>query len=101
MHSNPRRCASATEAYHHHVGRYGAQLAAGLIDLAGIRRGTACSTSAADRGRSPRALADRVGAVNMAGLIRRQISSSACRARVPDADAHVAAAKRLPFRTDG
>ena len=36
------------EAYDRHVGRYGAQLAAGLIDIAAVRAGSGCWTSAAD-----------------------------------------------------
>jgi hypothetical protein len=46
--------ASAADAYDHHVGRYGAQLAAGLLDVAEIRSGQRVLDVPADRGHSRR-----------------------------------------------
>ena len=39
MHSNSGQFVGAADAYDHHVGRYGAQLAAGLIEVADVLPG--------------------------------------------------------------
>jgi len=48
-----RRFASAADAYDQHVGRYGAQLAPGLIDAAEIRPGQRVLDVGAAQGHSP------------------------------------------------
>ena len=69
---------SAAEAYDRHVGRYGAQLAAGLVDVAGIRSGQ----RALDVGCGP-------------GPLTRVLAEP----RVPGADVRVGTGEHLPFAT--
>jgi SAM-dependent methyltransferase len=92
-----RRFAGAADAYDHHVGRYGAQLAAGLLEVARIRRGQRVLDVGSGPGPLTRALADRVGAVNVAAVDPSPDFVEACRARVPYADVRVATAEELPF----
>ena len=65
---NSKRFVGAAEAYDHHVGRYGAQLAAGLIDIADIRPGHSVLDVGCGPGPLTRALADRAGAPNVAAV---------------------------------
>jgi SAM-dependent methyltransferase len=94
-----RRFASAADAYDHHVGRYGAQLAAGLLEVADIRREHRVVDVGCGPGPLTRALADRVGAANVAAIDPSPDFVEACRARVRHADVHVATAEELPFPT--
>jgi ubiquinone/menaquinone biosynthesis C-methylase UbiE len=94
-----RRFASAADAYDHHVGRYGAQLAAGLLEVADIRREHRVVDVGCGPGPLTRALADRAGAVNVAAVDPSPDFVDACRARVPHADVRVATAEELPFPT--
>jgi SAM-dependent methyltransferase len=56
------RFASAADAYDHHVGRYGAQLAGGLVDVVDVRRGHRVLDVGCGPGPLTSALADRAGA---------------------------------------
>jgi SAM-dependent methyltransferase len=94
------RFASPADAYDHHVGRYGAQLAAGLIEVAGIRPGHRVLDVGSGPGPLTRALADRLGTVNVAAVDPSPEFVQACRARVPGADVRVAVAEDLPFSSD-
>jgi ubiquinone/menaquinone biosynthesis C-methylase UbiE len=94
------RFASPADAYDHHVGRYGAQLAAGLIDIADIRPGHRVLDVGCGPGPLTRALGDRVGAVNVAGVDPSPDFVEACRARVPHADVRVGVAEELPFSSE-
>jgi SAM-dependent methyltransferase len=96
-----RRFASPADAYDHHVGRYGAQLAAGLIEVAGIGPGHRVLDVGCGPGALTRTLADRVGAVNVAAVDPSPDFVDACRARVSHADVRVATAEELPFPTHG
>ena len=73
----------AAEAYDRHVGRYGAQLASGPVEVAGLWSGQ----RALDVGRGPgpltRVLADRHGANNVAAVDLSEPFAAACRSRVP------------------
>jgi len=92
-----RRFASAADAYDHHVGRYGAQLAAGLIDVAEIRSGQRVLDVGCGPGPLTRALADRAGPGNVAAIDPSPGFVEACRARVPDADVRVGVVEQLAF----
>jgi SAM-dependent methyltransferase len=85
------------EAYDRHVGRYGAQLASGLVDVAGVRPRQRALDVGCGPGPLTRVLADRVGAENVAAVDPSEPFVAACRARVPGADVRVAKAEELPF----
>ena len=91
---------SAAEAYDRHVGRYGAQLAAGLIAAAGIRSGQRVLDVGCGPGPLTTALADLLGAGGVAAIDPSEAFVRACRARVPGADVRVAVGERLPFTAD-
>lgn len=90
----------AAEAYDHHVGRYGAQLAAGLIEAAGIRPGQRVLDVGCGPGALTTALVDRVGAASVAAVDPSVVFVEACRARAPGADVRVGAGEQLPFAAD-
>ena len=87
----------ATHPYDRHVGRYGKQLAAGLIGLAGISRGDRALDVGCGTGQLTMELASVVGAENVAALDPAEGAVAVCRSRVPGADVRVAAAEALPF----
>jgi SAM-dependent methyltransferase len=91
---------SPAEAYDHHVGRYGAQLAAGLMNVAGVRRGRRVLDVGCGPGALAAALAAVVGAENVAAVDPSEPFVEACRARVPGADVRVGVGERLPFAAD-
>lgn len=88
---------SVADAYEHHVGRYGAQLAAGLMRAAGIRRGQRALDVGCGPGPLTAALAAALGVENVAAVDPSEPFVEACRARVPGADVRVGVAERLPF----
>jgi SAM-dependent methyltransferase len=92
------RFANPAEAYDRHMGRYGAQLAAGLIEVAGIRAGQHVLDVGCGPGPLSRALAERSAVV--AAIDPSADFAAACRARVPGADVQVGVAEDLPFATD-
>jgi SAM-dependent methyltransferase len=85
------------EAYDRHVGRYGAQLAAELIRVAGLRRGQRALDIGCGPGALTRALADTLGAENVAAVDPSKAFVGACRVRAPGADVRVGVGERLPF----
>jgi SAM-dependent methyltransferase len=90
----------AAQDYDRHVGRYAAQLAAGMVDVADVRPGQRVLDVGCGPGALTRALADRAGAVNVAAVDPSPAFVDACRDRVPQADVRVAAAEQLPFPAD-
>jgi SAM-dependent methyltransferase len=88
---------ASADAYDRFVGRYSPALAAGLIELAGV----APAMRALDVGCGPgallSALAERLGAENVAGADPSEPFVNACRQRVPGAEVVVAGAEALPF----
>jgi hypothetical protein len=87
--------ASAADACDHHMGRYGAQLAAGLLDVAEIRSGQRVLDVGCGPGPLTRALADRAGADGVAAVDPSADFVEACRARVPLGDVRVLGSVRI------
>jgi ubiquinone/menaquinone biosynthesis C-methylase UbiE len=92
--------AGPAEAYDHHVGRYGVQLAAGLIRAAGIEPGQRVLDVGCGPGPLTKPLAALLGAENVAGIDPSQPFVEACRRRVPGADIRVGTGEELPFAAD-
>ena len=95
--NSPQGFADPAEAYDHHVGRYGPQLAAGLIRSAGIRPGQRVLDVGCGPGPLTRSLADLLGAANVAAIDPSEPFVEACRRRVPGADVRVGVGEHLPF----
>src|SRR5919197_4811013 len=85
--------------YDRHVGRYGAQLAAALIEAVGIGARDEVLDVGCGPGPLTSALAERAGAVAAVDPSRSFVA--ACRARVPRADVREGSAESLPFEDDG
>jgi SAM-dependent methyltransferase len=91
---------AAADAYDKHVGRYGAQLSTGLVSVAGVRPGERALDVGCGPGALTLALAEVVGAQQVAAVDPNEAFVEACRARVPGADVRVGAGERLPFADD-
>ena len=87
----------AAAAYDRAVGRYGPSLAAGLITFAGVEPGMRALDVGCGTGLLTAALAERLGAENVAGAEPSEPFAEAARARVPGAEIVVASAEDLPF----
>jgi SAM-dependent methyltransferase len=85
------------EAYDRHIGRYGAELAQAVLEVAGVR---ACDR-ALDVGCGPgaltSALAARLGPERVAAVDPSPPFAAACAQRLPGVRVEVAAAEALPF----
>jgi SAM-dependent methyltransferase len=88
------------EAYDAHIGRYGAALAAALLDAAGVAAGARALDVGCGPGALTSALAQRLGAGAVAAVDQSEPFAAACRARVPGADVRTAGAEALPFADD-
>jgi SAM-dependent methyltransferase len=88
---------AAPHPYDRHVGRYGAQLAAALIDAAGIEEADRVLDVGCGTGQLTRALAERVGGKRVAAIDPAAGVLEVCRQRVPDADVRGGSAESLPF----
>lgn len=93
----PEGFRGAAEAYDRHVGRHGAQLAAGLIDAAGIRPGQRVLDVGCGPGQLTTCLVDLLGAENVAAVDPSEAFVEACRVRAPGADVRVGVGEQLPF----
>lgn len=100
MAASPEAFASPAEAYDHHVGRYGMQLAAGLIRAARIQPGQRALDVGCGPGPLTTALADLLGNETVAGVDPSEPFVEACRSRVPSADIRVGVGEQLPFAAD-
>jgi SAM-dependent methyltransferase len=89
-----------THPYDRHVGRYGGELAAGLIGVAGVEPGDRALDVGCGTGQLTVALAALVGGQNIAAVDPFEGVIAVCRSRVPDADVRVASAEALPFGED-
>lgn len=90
----------AADTYDRHVGRYGRQLAAGLIAYAAIRSGQRVLDVGCGPGALTRELAAVVGAEHVAAIDPSPDFVEACRSRVPGADVRLGIAEELPFPDD-
>lgn len=88
---------SETHPYDRHVGRYGSELAAGLIELAGVGPGDRVLDVGCGTGQLTVALAAALGGEHVAAVDPAEKALAVCRSRVPAADVRVASAKALPF----
>ena len=88
---------ASADAYDRHVGRYGSQLAAALIDFARVESGMRALDVGCGPGALTAALAERLGSVNVCGADPSELFADACRSRVPGVEVVVAAAESLPF----
>jgi len=85
------------ELYDAHVGRYGAELAAGLIAAAGIPAQGRVLDVGCGPGALTRVLAERLGPEHVAAAEPSEPFARACAERIPGADVRVASADDLPF----
>ncbi|HEY2042040.1 MAG TPA: class I SAM-dependent methyltransferase [Jatrophihabitans sp.] len=84
-------------SYDDHVGRYGAELARGLIGLAGVGARDKVLDVGCGTGLLTAELAAVLPAANVAALDPSEPFAAACRSRVPDADVRVGRGERIPF----
>jgi len=88
------------DAYDRFMGRYSVLLAPKLIEFAGVEPGMRALDVGCGPGALTRALADRVGAENVAAADPSEPLAAACAERVPRADVRVAGAEKLPWEDD-
>ncbi|MEP6909860.1 MAG: class I SAM-dependent methyltransferase [Actinomycetota bacterium] len=88
---------ASTDLYGKYVGRYAPALSAALIGVVGIEPGGRLLDVGCGPGGLTRALADVVGAENVAAVDPSEPFAETCRERVPGADVRVAAAEETPF----
>ena len=85
------------EIYDRHVGRYGPQLAAALMDAAGVAPGQRALDVGCGPGGLTHALAEKLGGPSVAAVDPSEPFAAACRVRVPRADVRLGVAEVLPF----
>ena len=87
----------AIHPYDRHVGRYGKDLAEGLIEFAGVRAEHRVLDVGCGTGQLTAKLADLVGVDQVAAIDPGRPVVEVCRKRVPGADVRVGSAEALPF----
>jgi SAM-dependent methyltransferase len=87
----------SVDAYDRWVGRYGSQLAAALIEFAGIEPGMRALDVGCGPGALTAALVGRLGARNVVAADPSEPFAEACRSRLPGVDVVVSPAEALPF----
>ena len=90
----------SSDAYYRWVGRYGSDLAAGMIAAAGVEPGMSVLDVGCGPGALASALAAVVGEESVAAVDPSEPFVDACRARLPRADVRLASAEELPFGDD-
>jgi len=85
------------DAYERLIGRYGASLAAALIEFAGVEPGMRALDVGAGPGALAGALAERLGADKVAAAEPSEPFAEGFRARLPDVELVAAPAESLPF----
>jgi SAM-dependent methyltransferase len=88
---------ASAEAYDRLVGRYSPQLAAALIDFAGVAPGMRALDVGCGPGALTAELANRLGTSSVSAADPSEPFVEACRARVPGVEVVVAPAEELPF----
>jgi SAM-dependent methyltransferase len=88
------------EHYDRHVGRYNAELARALIDLAAVRPGQRALDVGCGPGALTRELAEVLGPANVAAVDPSPAFVATATARLPGVDVRQAAAEQLPFDDD-
>jgi len=88
---------TSADAYDRHVGRYGAPLAAELIDFAGVGPGMRALDVGCGPGALTAALAERLGQASVCAADPSAPFVEACRTRLPGVDVALATAEALPF----
>ncbi|HET7856328.1 MAG TPA: class I SAM-dependent methyltransferase [Gaiellaceae bacterium] len=91
---------ASAEAYDRFVGRYGASLAAALIDFAAVAPGMRALDVGCGPGPLTGALVERLGAANVRAADPSEPFAEACRERFPGVEVAVAAAEELPYSDD-
>jgi SAM-dependent methyltransferase len=91
---------ASAEAYERHVGRYGPELAAAMIQLARIERGQRALDVGCGPGALATALVELLGADAVAAVDPSEPFVEICRSRAPGADVRVGRAEELPFGDD-
>jgi SAM-dependent methyltransferase len=90
----------SADVYDRHIGRYAPQLAAALIEFAGVEPGMRALDVGSGPGALTTALAERLGAANVCAAEPSEPFAEACRARLPEVQVVVAPAESLPFADD-
>jgi SAM-dependent methyltransferase len=88
---------SRAEAYERHTGRYAAELASGFVEFAGVSPEMRALDVGCGPGGLTKVVASIVGAERVIAVDPSAGYLEVCRARLPDAEVHVAAAEDLPF----
>jgi SAM-dependent methyltransferase len=88
---------ASADAYDRHVGRYGAPLAAALIEFAHVEPGMSALDVGCGPGALTAVLAERLGTASVRAADPSESFAEACRARLPGVEVVVASAEDLPF----
>jgi SAM-dependent methyltransferase len=88
---------ASADAYDAHIGRYGRELARGLIQLAGVGTTDLVVDVGCGTGLLTAELASAVGANGVSAVDPSESFVAACQERVPGADVRLARAEDLPF----
>jgi SAM-dependent methyltransferase len=91
---------ASADAYDRHIGRYGRELAAGLIAAAGVTPGHRALDVGCGPGALTAALAELLGPDAVSAVDPSEPFAAACASRVPGARVEVASAEALPFDDD-
>jgi SAM-dependent methyltransferase len=88
---------ASARAYDRHIGRYGFELAAGLIAASGLRPGQRALDVGCGPGALTAALCELLGAERVAAVDPSEPFAEACASRIPGVRVEIAAAEALPF----
>ena len=88
---------AAVDAYDRHVGRYGPELAREMIRVTGVRSGQRALDVGCGTGALTVALAEILGAANVAAIDPSERFVMACRGRLSAADVRVGVGEELPW----
>lgn len=91
---------ASADAYDRFVGRYGPELAAALMDFAGVAPGMHALDVGSGPGALTTALVQRLGTANVTAAEPSAPFADACRARLPGIAVVEAGAEELPFADD-